>query len=347
MSESELLESITQENLTLEVTTRCTSACMHCFARAGRAEFIDMAREIASGIIDEGFACGYRHLHLTGGEPLVWEALFPVLEHAFTRGYESAFINTNGMLLSRDICRELASFKAVSLSISIQGPEGLHDRIRGEDSYRKAIAGLEEALGCGLAVSVFSSTGRSLLAGLPRFAESLFSGFPGIDRLTLIQLIRVPGDALDLSGELLTPGEFVSLVRTAALLNLYGYRISIQENPLARAVAVILGMPWVPAAPSLHRAGRLVVMADLSLTLAHSTREPVGAYRPGSLAETLASAEYRERTRPDNFICPRCKFFSCCRSEGMLRPSEQFRDMEEHTPFCVRVLGEAQGAQNV
>jgi MoaA/NifB/PqqE/SkfB family radical SAM enzyme len=327
-----------KENLSIEVTTRCTQACAHCFARAGRGILQDMNPDIARQVLADGRATGFRHLHITGGEPLLWPHIFPFIDEALALGYESIFLNTNGVLLDKTAARNLATSGALTLSVSIQGPEPLHDAVRGAGSYLAAAKGLTNALDAGLPACIFTAGGQSLLRELPRFAEAACRDFPGIRDITLIQLIRVPGDAFDLSAELLSPEDFLVLVRMAALLNLYGLPVSFLENPLASAAAHAMGMPWLPQAPPLYRPGKLVVMADGSITPAHSVRDTFGNFAPGALRKILGSEPYLRAVAPDETTCPSCRHVAACREKGMVRPSETFRDHVENVPFCKRVM---------
>lgn len=331
-------QSIEKDVLSVEVTTRCNSACGHCFARAGRDAAHEMDLSTVRAIAADGRSLGYRHFHVTGGEPLLWPHLFNLIDDAVAMGYESVFINTNGTLVTAEAARRLGGHGgSVTLSISLQGPEELHDRVRGV-SFHAARSGIEEALAAGIGLFIFTSIGKSLLPELPRFAEFLFTSYPEIKELTLIQLIRVHGDALDLSEELLSPEDFISMVRMTALLNLYGYRVTVLQNPLATAASRALNMPWVAPALPLHRSGGVIVMADGSITLAHSTRESFGAYGPGAIAKVLASDEYRKASGPDDEGCAGCAYLALCRENGMVRPSEWFRSMGAQGRFCREVL---------
>ncbi|PKL74477.1 MAG: hypothetical protein CVV27_20310, partial [Candidatus Melainabacteria bacterium HGW-Melainabacteria-1] len=209
---------------------------------------------------------------------------------------------------------------------------------RGSGSHAKASRGIDAALEADLPVHIFCVTGKSILPELPRFVEETCRAHPGIKDITLIQIIRVPGDALDVSAELLSPGDFLTMVRMASLLNLYGLPVSLLENPLAAAAARLSGMPWLPAARPLFRPGKLVVMADRTITLAHSSRESLGIYTPGKLRRVLASELYRRAIGEDAQTCPECPHIITCREAGMMRPSEPFRDMVEEVPYCQRVL---------
>ena len=202
-----------------------------------------------------GDAAGYRHLHVTGGEPLLWGGLLPIFDYAFGLGYQTAFLNTNGTLLTGKVSRKLAAYNGLTISVSLQGPRRLHDRVRGKGSYDRAQKGIDNAVSGGLPVHVFTTVGRSLIPDLPRFAEGLFKDFPNIKQLSFIQLIRVPGDVFDLSKEVLSPDDFLRLVRMVSLLKLYGLNIAMLSNPLAAVAARALKMPQGTSVSSLVPAG--------------------------------------------------------------------------------------------
>jgi MoaA/NifB/PqqE/SkfB family radical SAM enzyme len=327
--------------LSIEVTTRCNSACSHCFVRARNPLRTSLPAHRAQGILREAFEAGYRHLHLTGGEPLLWEGLTDTLDTAFGMGYQTVFLNTNGTLLRKADALRFAGYGGLALSVSLQGPKRLHDRVRGKGSYDRALRGIDQALNAGVPVHLFTPIGRSLLPDLPQFADDLFNSLPRIEQLTLIQFIRVPSDAFDLSKEVLRPEDFLRLVRMVALLNIYGLRVDLLNNPLATVVSRALKMPWIPPSPPLYRPGSMMITVDLGVTLCHSTTETFGRYRRGMIRRILGHKGYRSAVSPDRIICPECRHFFLCRSGGMVRPSEWYRDMCTKVPYCKRVMARA------
>jgi MoaA/NifB/PqqE/SkfB family radical SAM enzyme len=264
-----------------------------------------------------------------------------IFDYAFTLGYETAFVNTNGTLLTGKASRELAAYKGLAVSVSLQGPRRLHDRIRGKGSHDRAMNGIDNAMSAGLPVYIFTTVGRSLIPDLPRFAEGVFVALPGIRQLTFIQLIRVPGDVFDLSKEVLSPDDFLRLVRMISLLNLYGLRVDLLNNPLAAAASKTLKMPWIPRSPPLYVAGSVMITAQLRITVAHSTMDHFGIYASGVLSRILSSHDYRRAVSRDRLICGNCVYSRLCSKEGMLRPSEWYRDMFPQVPYCQRVLAKA------
>jgi len=326
------------DNLSVELTTRCNSSCTHCFARAGLARETSLAPALAREICSEGYAAGYRHLHLTGGEPLLWQGLFDLLDEVFGRGYRSVFLNSNGMLMTDHVTRRLAQYPGLALSVSLQGPEALHDGMRGTGSYRKASRGITRALAAGLKLTIFTAIGKTLLAQLPVFAADVNGKFHGIERLTLIQMLRVQGDDGGLSKELLDPKDFIGLVRTVSALNLYGLKTDVLNDPLVNVAAKMLQLPLVPKSRPLCRPGKLIVRANGDITLGHSTWERFGQYSPGMIEEVLADGRYGKAVGPDHITCPTCHYVDSCRRNGMQQPSAEALDMHPEVPYCQRVL---------
>ena len=329
------------DRLSVEVTTRCNSSCSHCFVRARGRQRSSLAPDLVRTMVREGYEAGYRRLHITGGEPLLWDGLPGIFDYAFALGYETAFLNTNGTLLTPEVSRKLAGYSGLAVSVSLQGPRRRHDLIRGKGSYDRARKGIENALNAGLPIRIFTTVGRSMIPDLPHFAEWVFGTYPGIERLTFIQLIRVPGDVFDLSKEVLSPEDFLRLVRMISLLNLYGLNVDLLNNPLAAVASRVLNMPWVPLSPPLYRPGSLMITADLRITLAHSTTNHFGIYKPGILPEIINSDDYRCTVSQDRIICRNCVYSRLCSREDMLRPSEWYRDMFQQVPYCKRVLAKA------
>jgi MoaA/NifB/PqqE/SkfB family radical SAM enzyme len=315
--------------------------CSHCFVRAGISERSSLSVGLVKNIISDGYDLNYRHLHITGGEPLLWNGLFEALDHAMNTGYQTIFLNTNGAQLSPAVSRRLALYRGLSISISLEGPQALHDRVRGEGSYTRTLEHIENVLDAGIDLFIFTTVRKSLIHELPNFVHKVYKKFPDIQYLTLIQLIRVPDDTFDLSKELLESDDFLRLVKIASLFNLGGFKIYILSNPLAGVASKLLKMPWIPKSHPLYSDGSIFIKANRDITLSHSCRSSFGKYEPGMIAKVLASDAYRNLTAPDKATCPSCKYSINCMENDMIRPSEWYRDMHPGVPYCKRVLDRA------
>ncbi len=336
--EEEPCWGVSEETLSIEVTTQCNGDCLHCFVHAGVLERSSLSVDVVKEIIAEGYNTGYRYLHITGGEPLLWEGLFVAMDYAFGMGYKKVYMNTNGTLITKDVNRRLAAYDNLSISVSLEGPEALHDHLRGKGSYRRTVPGIEKALNAGSDLIIFTIARKGLLSDLPHFVDELYRKFPTIKYVTLIQLIRVTGDGFPLSEELIEPADFLRLVQTVSLLNLYGLRTNVKNNPLASVVSKLIDMPWIPHAHPLYREGSMIVRANRNISLSHSSRVSFGKYAPGMIQKVLSSDEYRRAVAPNESTCPSCCYTDFCRENGMVRPLGKYMDMHPEVPYCKRVL---------
>lgn len=260
------------------------------------------------------------------------------LDFAFELGFQNVLLNTNGSFLTKDINRRLSKYTDLSLSVSLEGTPAFHLLLRQNDDYQHIYKTVEKALGAGLNLIIFTTVGKTLLKDLSGFALALYERLPAILGLSLIQLIRPTREAFDLSHELLHPDDFIKLVQIASLLNLYGHKTEILNNPLAVVVSKRLKLPLIPRVPSLQRNKHLIVRANRQICLAHSMSKSFGRFEPGMFEKVFSSNQYRIAVSQDDAICPSCKYSKLCMENGMHRPSEWFRDMHPEIPYCKRVM---------
>lgn len=131
----------------------CNQKCIHCYA-AGQhqAEQEELSTDDWKKIIDKCRMAGIPQLTFTGGEPTMREDLVELVEHAkwfVTR------LNTNGILLTKELCKRLRTASLDSLQITFYSKEKeIHNQLVGANRYEDTLAGLENALEAGISVSV-------------------------------------------------------------------------------------------------------------------------------------------------------------------------------------------------
>jgi MoaA/NifB/PqqE/SkfB family radical SAM enzyme len=327
-----------RESLSIEVTTRCNCECTHCFARGRNSEDVNLSARQVKKIVLEGFDAAYRHLHITGGEPLLWQNLIELLDYVFGMGYQTVFLNSNGTLLTKEISKRLAAYDGLSISVSLEGSRAFHEHLRGSNSYGRTVNGIETALAAGLNLYIFTTAYKGLLPNLPHYVDALYERFPGIRHLVLIQLFSTMNPDFAYVTELLDPRDFIQLVRMVALLNLHGLRTCLLNSPLARVAAKLMKMPWIPKSPPLYRERSLIITANQDLRLSHSSRESFAKYEFGKIQKVLASEAYRKAVAPDQSTCPACKYHMVCNENDMVRPSDENWDTDANERYCESVL---------
>ncbi len=151
-----------------EITRRCNLKCPYCESATGAPPDLPSSdvKKIA-GILT---GAKTRFVHFTGGEPLVREDLEDILAACKNAGMITS-LATNGILLSE---RSGALRWLDSVTISIDGEEAIHDSIRGQGSFAKAIqaceltkkSGRELTISCVISRANLRSLG--FIAGLAR-----------------------------------------------------------------------------------------------------------------------------------------------------------------------------------
>ncbi len=148
-----------------EMTSRCNLKCIHCHAFGGDASYDELSKEEAMALIDQIASLDIRSLVFTGGEPLLREDLFELIEYAKSLGF-TVFIATNGTLITKAVAKLLREFDVgVVIGLDAMNPE-MHDHIRGvEGAFDAVIEGIENCIAEDLYLHL------NIVASRPNFDE--------------------------------------------------------------------------------------------------------------------------------------------------------------------------------
>lgn len=129
-----------KENVQWSITGDCNYRCKHCFMSAPNAKFGVPTLEQCLRMVDGIKECGIRSVGITGGEPLIREDFFEIIEALVKNDIYIASIYTNGALVTEELLDKLISLRShPSFAISFDGI-GWHDWLRGiEGAEEKAI----------------------------------------------------------------------------------------------------------------------------------------------------------------------------------------------------------------
>lgn len=140
-------------HVVLGVNNFCNLRCVMCDVGTGNDETnfganlvgakarsmpLELFRRIADEMAD---FCPTAHLAFSFTEPLAWPPLVDALKYAQDRGLYAS-VTTNGLLLPRR-AEQIVAAGCVNLSVSLDGPQATHDRIRRRvGSFAKAVEGI-------------------------------------------------------------------------------------------------------------------------------------------------------------------------------------------------------------
>jgi len=146
----------------LHLTERCNLRCSHCY-QTGRhtdemsfSEIKSIIHEVSGTlkIWKESYAIDYApSFNVTGGEPFLRNDLPDILRELKDAGF-AVYLLTNGILINKNQAATLSHIGVNGVQVSIEGPEGIHEVIRGKGSYAGSMKGVRHLLDEGLQVTL-------------------------------------------------------------------------------------------------------------------------------------------------------------------------------------------------
>lgn len=131
----------------------CNQKCLHCYA-AGQtyADVNELSTEEWKQVIDKCREAFISQLTFTGGEPTKRKDLVELIEYSkwfVTR------LNTNGVLLTPELCQKLYEASLDSVQITFYSAnKDEHNKLVGANNFDKTVEGIKNAVQAGLAVSI-------------------------------------------------------------------------------------------------------------------------------------------------------------------------------------------------
>lgn len=141
--------------LELQITRNCNLRCRHCYIgdeirEKAKNEKSELSSELIRTVLQEFQEMQGLRVLISGGEPLVYSH-FQEMNRMLPEFFVRKVLITNGLLLTADL---LSGLNVQEIQVSIDGLEAAHDALRGEGTFRLAMAGIREALDAGFHVSV-------------------------------------------------------------------------------------------------------------------------------------------------------------------------------------------------
>jgi radical SAM protein with 4Fe4S-binding SPASM domain len=203
-----------------ELTLACNLRCRHCASAAGAPRDLELSLEESLGICDQFPELLVDEVIFTGGEPLLnpnWPAIASRLHDLEIQ----SGVVTNGLSITAETAGKMKECGMHAAGVSLDGPEEIHDRIRGvPGAFQKTVRGIGRLVESGISVTLITSiTGLNMpmLDEIYRLVSSL-----GAWKWQLQPLFPIgrggDDDALHLTGDqFVEMGRFIQRSHTGAL----------------------------------------------------------------------------------------------------------------------------------
>ena len=130
--------------MVLRLTLRCDLACPHCLAPK-KKDGLELTTKQWKTLISQFSEIYVKKVLLTGGEPLLRLDLLEIVQTLGNIGIQTD-LNSNLQRMDLDLIRNFKRAGLSEISVSLEGPEEIHDRMHGsQGAYRKLIQAIEWA----------------------------------------------------------------------------------------------------------------------------------------------------------------------------------------------------------
>ncbi|MDP1919575.1 MAG: radical SAM protein [Myxococcales bacterium] len=212
-----------------EVTLKCDLKCAHCGSRAGTARTKELSTSECFSVIDQLARLGCREVTIIGGEAYLRKDWVELIRHVRAQGMDST-MTSGGRNLTEARVAAAAEAGLQGVSISIDGLEATHDRIRGfNGSWRAALDAVARLRRHGVTVGCNTQINALSWRELPQVMNDIIE--TGATHWQ-VQLTVAMGNAVDHPELLLQPYE---------LDELYPMLAELYEQGLERGLLMVPG----------------------------------------------------------------------------------------------------------
>lgn len=132
----------------LYLTYDCPLRCYFCASKGGRKKAEDMSPSEFARITQDALDAGFREIILSGGEPFSYQHFEELLRlyEKMDFGNTLLVLRTSFGFPIADSFMDLACRVFDKITVSIDGDETNHDKIRGKGIYQQAVSNIKRAL---------------------------------------------------------------------------------------------------------------------------------------------------------------------------------------------------------
>lgn len=198
-----------------ELTLACDLACRHCGSRAGKPRAAELSADEAVDVVAQLREMGTREVAFIGGEAYLARDWLRVVRAVTDAGIR-ATMTTGARALTADVAKSAADAGMRAVSVSVDGLEPTHDRLRAvPGSWRAAVAAIGHVAAAGMDPYANTQWNRLNLPEVEALADVLIDR--GV-RAWQVQITGPMGRAADRAEWLLQPFDMLDLVpRLAAV----------------------------------------------------------------------------------------------------------------------------------
>ena len=211
-----------------EITLKCNLACSHCGSRAGNTRTKELSTEEALDLVKQMAEVGIKEVTLIGGEAFLRPDWLEIAS-AINREGMRCTMTTGGYGISLETARKMKEAGIVTVSVSIDGLEETHDRLRGKKgSWKYAFKTMSHLREVGIKFGCNTQINRLSAPEFPQIYERIRDAGAVAWQ---IQLTVPMGNAADNADILLQPYELLDIYPMLARVARRAQKEGVQIQP--------------------------------------------------------------------------------------------------------------------
>ena len=140
------------DELAVELTVYCNLKCKMCSVWELKEHGVPF--DLAKKLLRQARDLGAHMFTPCGAESFMRKDFLDLVEYAHEIGYRTQDIVTNGTMITEAHLDRLKKTPSVYLHVSIDGPQDLHDDLRGEGNYQKSVDTARECVRRGIRIGL-------------------------------------------------------------------------------------------------------------------------------------------------------------------------------------------------
>ncbi|MEH2231812.1 MAG: nif11-class peptide radical SAM maturase 3 [Nostoc sp.] len=208
-----------------EITLKCNLACSHCGSRAGHKRANELSPEEALDLVKQMAEVGIKEVTLIGGEAFLRPDWLEIAK-AINEAGMLCGMTTGGYGISLETAHKMKEAGIRTVSVSIDGLETTHDRLRGKKgSWKYAFKTMSHLREVGISFGCNTQINRLSAPEFPCIYERIRDAGA---RAWQVQLTVPMGNAADNADILLQPHELLDIYPMLARVARRAYQEGVQ-----------------------------------------------------------------------------------------------------------------------
>ncbi len=339
--------------ISYNVTRECNMKCSHCYINATDKKLEDeLTTKEAKAVIDQIHQVSSPLLILSGGEPLLRQDIFELIEYGSKKGLKIG-LGSNGYLIDEDMAKKLKTAGIATVSISIDSSiPAQHDEFRGvAGAWDKAVNACKALRKNGILVQVnttLTHDNYNQIDDIMTLAESI-----GVENFHLFFLVPT-GRGVKLTD--ISPQKYEEMI-TNTFAKVHKHRLNVKPSCAPQFMRIAKGMgldmrQWVRGCLAGLHYCRIYPNGDV--TPCPYLPIKLGNVREQSFKDIWFNSPVFKNLRNTDCLkgkCGKCEYKNICggcraRAYGLSSdfidycgdlhvPSDQRKDYLTEDPWCV------------